>query len=332
MNHRALVSVVRRAARRDRGHVRSPPRAGQPRPRAVAGPAGESATARRQQRRGRCPARRTASRICRASGRTPPTRRSSGPTNVTKEFYTEEEVRRRCQGGGGARSRADRARHHRRRALRLHAVRAGPEPVGLRRGRPAHVADRRSAEREDSSADGRGTEAGRRPRRRARERMGATTDAVQNMPLGTRCLIMAGSGPPMMNAGYNNNYQIVQGPGYVMILVEMIHDVRIIPLDGRPPLPRERPPVDGRLARPLGGRHAGRRDDEFQRQESVPRIQREHAHDRALHARGRGHAPLQFTVDDPATWTTPWTAEAPMTKTVGPIFEHACHEGQLRLE
>ena len=46
-----------------------------------------------------------------------------------------------------------------------------------------------------------------------RRRMGATTDAVQNMPVGTRCLIMAGSGPPMMNAGYNNNYQIVQGPG-----------------------------------------------------------------------------------------------------------------------
>src|SRR5712692_1403797 len=70
-----------------------------------------------------------------------------------------------------------------------------------------------------------------------RKRMGATTDAVQNMPLGTRCLIMAGSGPPMMTPGYNTNYQIVQGAGYVMILVEMIHDARIIPLDGRAPLP-----------------------------------------------------------------------------------------------
>src|ERR1700745_1902663 len=47
-----------------------------------------------------------------------------------------------------------------------------------------------------------------------RRRMGATTDAVQNMPIGTRCLIMAGSGPPMRNAGYNSNYQIGQGPGY----------------------------------------------------------------------------------------------------------------------
>src|SRR3979490_1227622 len=70
-----------------------------------------------------------------------------------------------------------------------------------------------------------------------RRRLGATTDAVQNMPIGTRCLIMAGSGPPMMNAGYNNNYLIVQGAGYVMILVEMIHDARIIPIDNRAPLP-----------------------------------------------------------------------------------------------
>ena len=68
-----------------------------------------------------------------------------------------------------------------------------------------------------------------------RRRLGATTDAVQNMPIGTRCLIMAGSGPPMMSAGYNNNYQIVQIPGYVVIVVEMIHDARIIPLDGSPP-------------------------------------------------------------------------------------------------
>ena len=45
---------------------------------------------------------------------------------------------------------------------------------------------------------------------------------------------MAGPGPPMMDAAYNSNYHIVQAPGYVMILTEMIHDVRIIPLDGRP--------------------------------------------------------------------------------------------------
>ena len=62
-------------------------------------------------------------------------------------------------------------------------------------------------------------------------------DSAQSNQLDDRCLIMAGPGPPMMDAAYNSNYHIVQAPGYVMILTEMIHDVRIIPLDGRPQPP-----------------------------------------------------------------------------------------------
>ena len=88
---------------------------------------------------------------------------------------------------------------------------------------------------------------------------------------------------------YNNNYQIVQAPGYVMILVEMLHEPRIIPLDGRPHLPPHVRQLDGKLARALGRRDAGRRDDEFHGQVGVPGIQREHAADRAIHPRGRGH-------------------------------------------
>ena len=79
----------------------------------------------------------------------------------------------------------------------------------------------------------RGTEA-RRPSARSEQAAGGPYDSVQNMPIGSRCIIMGGAGPPMMNAGYNANYQIVQAPGYVMILTEMIHDARIIPLDNRP--------------------------------------------------------------------------------------------------
>src|ERR1700704_2559805 len=74
-------------------------------------------------------------------------------------------------------------------------------------------------------------------RAQARKRMGAATDAVQNQPLSVRCIIMDRDGPPMLPGAYNNNYQIVQTPGNVMILVEMIHHVRIIPTDGRPRLP-----------------------------------------------------------------------------------------------
>jgi len=160
-----------------------------------------------------------------------------------------------------------------------------------------------------------------------RRRLGATTDAVQNMPVGTRCLIMAGSGPPMMNAGYNSNYHIVQGTGYVMILVEMIHDARIIPTDGRAPLPANmrqwmgdsRGHWEGDTlvieTTNLNGKNPFRGSSENMRvTERIARVDAD-------------TLSYKFTVDDPATWATPWTAEAPMTKSVGPIFEHACHEG-----
>ena len=161
-----------------------------------------------------------------------------------------------------------------------------------------------------------------------RRRMGATTDAVQNMPVGTRCLIMAGSGPPMMNAGYNSNYQIVQGQGYVMILVEMIHDARIIPIDGKqaalPEAMRQwmgdsRGHWDGDTlvieTTNLNGKNPFRGSSD--KMKVTERLWRADANTLGY----------RFTIDDPATWTASWTAEAPMTKSVGPIFEHACHEG-----
>ena len=85
-------------------------------------------------------------------------------------------------------------------------------------------------------------------------------DSAQSNQLDDRCLIMVGSGPPMMDAAYNSNYHIVQSRDYVMILVEMIHDARLIPLDGRRPV--ERPSVDGRVQPDDGKATAGRRDDE----------------------------------------------------------------------
>src|SRR4051812_31123658 len=163
-----------------------------------------------------------------------------------------------------------------------------------------------------------------------RRRAGATTDAVQNMPVGTRCLIMAGSGPPMMNAGYNSNYQIVQGPGYVMILVEMIHDARIIPIgDKQAPLPANMTQWMGDSrghwegdtlvieTTNLNGKNPYRGSSD--KMKITERLWRQDANTLSY----------KFTIDDPATWTSPWTAEAPMTKSVGPIFEHACHEGNF---
>jgi len=62
-------------------------------------------------------------------------------------------------------------------------------------------------------------------------------DGPEDRSLQERCILWPAAGPPMMPVGYNNNYQIVQGRGYVAVIVEMIHDVRIIPTDGSPHLP-----------------------------------------------------------------------------------------------
>ena len=163
-----------------------------------------------------------------------------------------------------------------------------------------------------------------------RERVGRWDSAEANQ-LDDRCIIMRGAGPPMMNAGYNANYQIVQNRDYVMILVEMIHDARIIPLDGRP-APPER-------ARQWMGMSRGRWEgdtlvvettnvngknpfngssDRMRVTERFTRV----ADDTIMY---------RFTVADPLTWDRPWTAEMPMKETIGPLFEHACHEGNYGL-
>ena len=164
-------------------------------------------------------------------------------------------------------------------------------------------------------------------RRAAREARGGAYDAVENMPLGARCIILGGAGPPMLNTGYNSNYHIVQGSDHVMILVEMIHDARIIPLDGRPPAPDH--------ARQWMGMSHGRWEGDTLVVETTSfngknpfRGSSEHMRVTERFTRVADDTILYtFTVEDEATWTTPWTAEMPMKKTRGPIFEHACHEG-----
>ena len=161
----------------------------------------------------------------------------------------------------------------------------------------------------------------------ARKAMGGPNDAVQNMGIGARCLIMGGSGPPLMDAGYNANYQIVQEPGTVMILTEMIHDARIVPLDGRPKVPA--------AVRQWMGVSSGRWEGDTLVIETTNfngknpfRGASENLHVVERCTRIADDAILyKFTVDDPSTWATSWSAEERLQKTEGPIFEHACHEG-----
>jgi hypothetical protein len=155
---------------------------------------------------------------------------------------------------------------------------------------------------------------------------GATYDKVQNIVIGSRC-IYQGAGPPMLPPGYNPAYQIVQGPGVVMILIEAGHEVRTIRTDGSP-----HPPQNVRQW--LGdsrGRWEGNTlvvettnfNDKVNFQGASQNLKVTERFTRT----DEQTIKYEFTVVDPATWSTPWSAELPFTQMDGPIFEHACHEG-----
>ena len=135
----------------------------------------------------------------------------------------------------------------------------------------------------------------------------------------------------MLPSFYNNNYQIVQGPGYVAIVVEMIHDVRMIPTDGRPHLPSN-------IRQWLGdsrGHWEGNTlvvDTTNFNDKTRYRGSTENMHLTEKFTRVDADTILyEFTVDDPATFTKPWTAQIPMRKTQGPVYEYACHEGNYAM-
>ena len=178
------------------------------------------------------------------------------------------------------------------------------------------------------------TEEGKRrtaQREAEQKKLGGRWDSAESNQLDDRCLIMAGPGPPMMDAGYNSNYQIVQSQGFVTILFEMGHEVRVIPLDARPAISRNiRQWVGDSRGRWEGdtlvvettnfnGKNPLRGSSENMR--VIERFTRT----------GPDTIQYRFTVEDESTWTRPWSAEIPMKKTIGPLFEHACHEGNYGL-
>ena len=160
----------------------------------------------------------------------------------------------------------------------------------------------------------------------ARKAQGAQYDQVQNIPIGSRCVWM-NAGPPMMPPGYNPAYQIVQGQGYVMILVEMLHEVRVVPTDGRSHAPEG--------VRSWLGDSKGHWDGDTLvvettnfNEKAAFRGSSENMKITERFTRvSDDEVRYQFTVDDSATWARSWTGEMPFLKINGPIFEHACHEG-----
>ncbi len=170
-------------------------------------------------------------------------------------------------------------------------------------------------------------EAQKRNAERAAYNRGHQFDGPENRPLAERCILWPNEGPPMLPVGYNGNMEIVQGPGYVAIEQEMIHDTRIIPTDGRPHLPS--------TVRQLMGDSRGHWEGNTLVVETTNFTDRTNFRGSSENLKvierftrsGPNKITYQFTVSDPATWDQPWSAEIPMAKIDGPIYEYACQEG-----
>lgn len=157
-------------------------------------------------------------------------------------------------------------------------------------------------------------------------------DGPEDRGLAERCLVGFNAGPPLTPSAYNNNVQIVQTRDYVVIMTEMVHDARIVPLDGRPNAPStvrrwmgdSRGRWDGTTLvvetsnfsnkNPYRGATDGMR--------LVERFSRA----------AEGMLMYEFTVHDPATWTTPWTGRIPLEKLDEQVYEYACHEANYGME
>jgi len=145
-----------------------------------------------------------------------------------------------------------------------------------------------------------------------------------------RCLVF-GAGPPMVPGPYNNNVQIVQTPNAVVIMNEMIHDARIVRMDGRPHLA---PSVRQWL-----GDSRGHWEGEALVVETTNFTDRTsfRGSDQNLRVVERFTRPdpetlmYEFTIDDPTAFSATWTARFPMTRSTEQMYEYACHEGNFGL-
>src|SRR5579859_285245 len=175
-------------------------------------------------------------------------------------------------------------------------------------------------------------EARQRNAERVAKNKGHEFDSYENRPLSERCILMAQEMIPMLPAaGEGNLLQIVQGPGYVAFLHEINHSTRVIPTDGRAHIPQN--------IRQWQGDSVGHWEGDTLVVDTTNFTARSafKGSGEKLHLVERftltadDQIMYQFTAEDPTTWAKPWTAEIPMTKTDGPVYEWACHEGNTMI-
>ena len=157
----------------------------------------------------------------------------------------------------------------------------------------------------------------------------ALFESYEDLSLVDRCILGFNAGPPMVSGTYNNNLQIVQTPGYVVIFNEMVHNARIVPIDGRP---------HGTLPRWTGdsrGRWEGdtlvvetlnfRRETSLQGSTAATQVIERFTRVDPKTIR------YEFTVTDPTAYTQPWTAVMPFRAIDELVYEYACHEANYGL-
>ena len=152
-------------------------------------------------------------------------------------------------------------------------------------------------------------------------------DGPEDRPVGERCILLNSAGPPMMPSAYNNNYQVVQTAQTFVILNEMVHDARVIPLDGRPHVPQNIRLWMGDSRGHWDGNTLVVDTTNFTGQTPF-RGSGPNLHLTERFTRMDAETLLyEFTVDDPESFAKPWTAAIPSVRTTGPILEYACNEG-----
>jgi hypothetical protein len=221
------------------------------------------------------------------------------------------------------------------------------ETFGLFADRSKYAFDKRTSLIVDP-ADGKVpamTPAGEK-RQAARSAARRAAENPEDLPVYERCILGFNAGPPIIPGGYNQNIELFQTRDYVVIHNEMVHNARIVPLDGRPRLPTHLRQwngdsrgrwegdtlvvtttnfmstgtgtlmLDGNLARTGVG---------WSPDENLTLIERFKRADSDTLI-------YEFTITDPTVWTKPWTVSLPMTRSDQSVYEYACHEGNYDMK
>jgi hypothetical protein len=168
--------------------------------------------------------------------------------------------------------------------------------------------------------------------RQAERKRRGPADGPEDLSMADRCLLGFNSGPPMTPSAYNNVTQIFQTADYVVIVNEMIHNARIVPLDGRPHL-------SAGLMQWVGDSRGRWEGDTLvvettNFRKDVPSRSIDPERFRLVERFGRVDAntlQYEYTMSDAPTWTKPWTVRVPMTRSSEPLYEYACHEGNYSM-